>query len=157
MGLSAPSAGKACGASPLTLACARHCRWLSSSYWGSAPPHRALARRASPLKPRLRSSSPMAQQQLMGLSTQLMGLSAPSAGKACGASPLTLASLALPLAQQQLMGFGAPSPLAPRLRSGVPFSFLKGSLFSEIGQVAFGALHFLQIDVLETSPDEDLD
>ena len=40
----------------------------------------------------------------MGLSTQFMGLSAPSVSKAHGASPLTLAALAVPLAQHAVYG-----------------------------------------------------
>ena len=41
--------------------------WGSArSYWGSAPPHRASARRASPLTPRLRSALPLVQHPLTG-------------------------------------------------------------------------------------------
>ncbi len=101
MGLSAPSANKVRGASPLTAAL-RLPSILGFSTpppasWRSLPPHGCAS-----LPSILGFSTPSTKQSwrslpphgCASLALNIMGLSAPSANKVRGASPLSLASLA---------------------------------------------------------------
>src|SRR5208337_1361554 len=128
LGFSTPSAGKACGASPLraslrsVLPSVPHRNYW---HWGSAPPPQAKPAEPPRSEPRFARSyhrfhtaitgtgvqHPLRRQSLRSLPAQslaslgptigstpqllALGFSTPSAGKACGASPLTLASLGI--------------------------------------------------------------